>query len=254
MIKPLAGWKANAYVIFDYQGPNAFKFAGIDISVNKLVMGHRDASGWIVDVQIPFQAKADLFYNMLLSVNGLTATLVVNNQATLTYTFAPTVIDGFSYGAQLRLRRLRLGQLPRQHGQRDRPDPAAAVHLRARRGLRRRRRRVRPGLRHVERRRRPLRRDERRLAAGPRPRTTASGPTRTSSSRRRCARARSAGIAFDAYAANDYKFAALDVAGQRVLIGHVDPRRGFVIDASVARALVAGADDGRSRSRSSAAR
>ena len=44
VIKPTAGWKANAYVIFDYQSPTAFKFAGIDISTNKLVMGHRDAT------------------------------------------------------------------------------------------------------------------------------------------------------------------------------------------------------------------
>ncbi len=32
--------------------------------------------------------------------------------------------------------------------------------------------------------------------------------------------------------------------GQRVLLGHVDPRRGFVIDVAVARALVAGAETG----------
>ena len=44
-----AGWKANAYVIFDYQNELDFKFAGIDDSINKLVMGHRDASGWHVD-------------------------------------------------------------------------------------------------------------------------------------------------------------------------------------------------------------
>ena len=42
-IKPTAGWKANSYLIFDYQGKTDFKFAGIDVSTNKLVMGHRDA-------------------------------------------------------------------------------------------------------------------------------------------------------------------------------------------------------------------
>ena len=36
------------------------------------------------------------------------------------------------------------------------------------------------------------------------------------------------GIAFDAYATNDFKFAALDVVGQRVIVGHVDPKRGWV--------------------------
>ena len=44
--KPTGGWKANAYVIFDYFSPTDFKFAGIDVSTNKFVMGHRDATGW----------------------------------------------------------------------------------------------------------------------------------------------------------------------------------------------------------------
>ena len=46
--KPTGGWKANAYLIFDYFSPTDFKFAGIDISTNKLVMGYRDAAGWHV--------------------------------------------------------------------------------------------------------------------------------------------------------------------------------------------------------------
>src|SRR6185436_12839087 len=32
--KPTAGWKSNAYVIFDYQSPTDFKFAGVNISTN----------------------------------------------------------------------------------------------------------------------------------------------------------------------------------------------------------------------------
>jgi hypothetical protein len=44
--KPKAGWKANAYIIFDYQSPEDFKFAGINISNDQIEMGYRDASGW----------------------------------------------------------------------------------------------------------------------------------------------------------------------------------------------------------------
>ena len=46
--KPTGGWKANAYVIFDYFSPTDFKFAGIDIATNKIVIGHRTAQGWVV--------------------------------------------------------------------------------------------------------------------------------------------------------------------------------------------------------------
>jgi hypothetical protein len=48
-----------------------------------------------------------------------------------------------------------------------------------------------------------------------------------------------AGIAFDGYAANDFKFAAIDVVNQKVLIGHVSPKRGWVIDVSVNATLSA---------------
>ena len=72
-----AGWKANAYVIFDYFSPTDFKFAGIDVSLNKLVMGHRDATGWVVDAQapVPGAVKADTFYDLLVAVNGTNVTV-----------------------------------------------------------------------------------------------------------------------------------------------------------------------------------
>jgi hypothetical protein len=98
IIKPTGGWKANAYVIFDYIGKTDFKFAGIDVSTNKLVIGHRNASGWIIDTQTPFQAKAGTAYNMLLAINGTTAYLTVDNKATISKTYAARVVDGYSYG------------------------------------------------------------------------------------------------------------------------------------------------------------
>jgi hypothetical protein len=49
-----------------------------------------------------------------------------------------------------------------------------------------------------------------------------------------------AGLAFDEYAIDDFKFAVLDVAGQRVSLGHVTARGGWVIDTSVAWKLTAG--------------
>ena len=97
--KPTAGFKSNAYLIFDYQGPTDFKYAGINISNDKLEIGYRDASGWHEVVQNNARLKPDQDYNVLLSVNGTTATLVVNNRDVLSYAFAPrTDADGFSYG------------------------------------------------------------------------------------------------------------------------------------------------------------
>ena len=99
-IKPTAGWKANSYIIFDYQSKTDFKFAGIDVASNKLIMGHRNASGWILDEwgAVPGGLKSDQYYNLQLSINGLTATLIVDNRNVFAHTYQARVIDGFTYG------------------------------------------------------------------------------------------------------------------------------------------------------------
>jgi hypothetical protein len=94
--KPTAGWKANAYIIFDYYGPKDFKFAGIDVSLNRFVMGHRNAEGWILDAFTPTQVKPEIFYNLLLAVNGTTATLMLDNKKLFSYVYAPRVVDGYA--------------------------------------------------------------------------------------------------------------------------------------------------------------
>jgi Ca2+-binding RTX toxin-like protein len=98
-IKPTGGWNANSFVIFDYQGKDDFKFAGIDVSINKLVMGHRDASGWHVDEQAVVKGgvKSDKYYNMLVAVNGVNVTLLVDNKQVFTHTYQPRIVDGYAY-------------------------------------------------------------------------------------------------------------------------------------------------------------
>ncbi len=91
-VKPIAGYNANAYLVFDYQSSEDFKFAGINVSTSKLEIGYRDALGWHVVVQAPYTGalRADTDYNVFLSLNGNTAILVVNNRISLTYTFEST--------------------------------------------------------------------------------------------------------------------------------------------------------------------
>ena len=100
LTKPTGGWKANAYVIFDYFTPTDFKFAGVDQSTNKLVMGRRIAAGWIVDVQaaVAGGVKYNTWYSMLVAVNGTTVTVSLDGKAAFTHTFAPRIIDGVAVG------------------------------------------------------------------------------------------------------------------------------------------------------------
>ncbi|MEP7335260.1 MAG: hypothetical protein ABI717_05705, partial [Actinomycetota bacterium] len=96
-VKPTAGWKANSYVIFDYQSPTDFKFAGINVSLDKIQLGHRDQSGWVVDTQASnVRLRADTYYNVLVAVNGLVVTVTVDNQQSFSYAFGPRMIDGIA--------------------------------------------------------------------------------------------------------------------------------------------------------------
>jgi hypothetical protein len=111
--KPTAGWKGNAYVVFDYFSPFDFKFAGLNDSVNKLVMGYRDASGWHITAQaaIPAGVRYDRWYDLTIAVNGTVVTVGLDGQ---TY-FTSRSGRGSSTrpSAQQGPPRLRVRQLPR---------------------------------------------------------------------------------------------------------------------------------------------
>ncbi len=250
MGKATGGWKANSFVIFDYWSPTDFKFAGIDDSINKMVVGHRDASGWWYDAQGPVNGSLSpgTIYQLLVAINGLNVTVSIGKQA-FSYTFAPRVLPngdqvalnkgmiGFgSNNSQSVLDNVSLQVLPptvtldrteyfddgvagdftgdssggwgitqgRYVGTSTVADPVAiSTAVFAAHGF--------DPIDYVE--------VETTL------RTGGLG-----------------GLVFDSYSTSDYKFVALDVPGQRVIVGHVDPRRGWVVEAAYARTLVAGTD------------
>jgi hypothetical protein len=227
MEKPTAGWKANAYLIFDYFSPTDFKFAGLDESVNKLVVGHRDASGWHVDRQgaVPGGVNSGKVYDMLLAVNGTHVTLLIDNKSVFTHIFAPRIIDGEAAG----LNRGMIGVgSDRARGVFDNVKaqilpPEITLDLQA--GARTL---GAPGVSGLDQSVIDLGAD---LQPGSyldieaRLRTDAMG-----------------GVVFDRYADDDFKFVAIDVQGDRLVFGHMDPKRGLQIDQSVVRSLDAGVE------------
>jgi Ca2+-binding RTX toxin-like protein len=99
MEKPTGGWKANAYVIYDYYSTTDFKFAGIDASRDKIQLGHRTAEGWIIDAEIPSQIKPGQYYNVLVAVNGTNVTVRVDGTEYFSHTYEARVdADGWVYG------------------------------------------------------------------------------------------------------------------------------------------------------------
>jgi hypothetical protein len=246
--KPTSGWNANSFVLFDYFSATDFKFAGLDFSTNKIVIGHRTAAGWVYDSQTPFNGslKPGTAYQALVAVNGTAVTVSINSSQSLTFTFAARVLaDGTSVAlnhgfvgfgsnnSRGTLDNLNVQALP----------TATTLHSSDVFGN------GTPA----------------QFATGMKSGTWTSGgglysasadagqtaismaqldkPIASSSLLQVTANLRTTGIggiAFDTYAINDFKFAALDVAGQRVVVGHVDPRGGWVVQTSFAAALVSG--------------
>jgi hypothetical protein len=212
-------------------------------------MGYRDATGWHVIAQTPKQMSYGTYYQMLLSVNGTTTTLTVNGSTAFTYTYGARYIDGVRYAlnkgmvgmgsnnARGSFDNVRVQVLPPQitldsntdltggtgplgpptsgtwtggsggyTGTPQAPAPAALVLVT-----------LPGGVDNLE--------STSWLRLTATLRLTAGGM---------------AGVAFDVYSDRDFKFALLDLAGQRVVLGHHDPRAGYVIDAVFAQALAAG--------------
>jgi hypothetical protein len=244
MEKPTGGWKGNAYVVFDYQGEHDFKFAGIDQSTNKLVMGHRDASGWHVDKTgvVTGGVKAGKWYNLTLAVNGINVTLLVDNKQVFQHTFQPRIVEGYAYGlnwgmvgvgsdnARGSFDNIRVQVLPPQvtfddsddfsgtdtleyfngdtngvwgvSGGRYSVDPGASLGLSL-------------------------------LDLGPdslnhNAYLELSAKVKTGDR---------AGLIFDRYGEDSFKFAAIDADAQKLLIGHYTKKSGWVIDSSVSTTI-----------------
>ena len=159
VIKPIAGWKANAYIIFDYQDPTHFKFAGHrhldqqarDGPPRRHRMGRRRADA------VPGQARQVPQHapHRQRAHGNAGREQLVRVQPHLRAAGSRWLL----VRPELRLHRLRLRQLARQLRQPRGPGAAPGDHVRPGRGLRRRRCPAvqRNAERHVHDRRRRLR-------------------------------------------------------------------------------------------------
>ena len=245
-VKPTGGLKANAYVIFDYQSPTDFKFAGINVSTNKLEIGQNTGSGWQVLATgvVNGSLRADTDYNVLVSINGTAVTMVINNQMSVSHVFAPRVdSDGMSYNinagmvglgsdnGRARIDNVAVQIIP--------PEITFAATDNFEDGLAR----LLGGVvgqwaiaegRFIG---TPLAGQSLALAAN----EIAVGVYSLLRLEAVFSTSGVAGIAFDMYSNSDFKWAAIDASTNRVMIGHYTERGGWVVDAAATRSL--GVDD-----------
>ncbi len=247
--KDRAGYDSNAYVIFDYQSPTDFKFAGIDAKIDKLQIGHRTAEGWIVDVQSPSRLRHDTLYDVLVAINGTAVTLVVDGRDVLSHAFAPRVVDGIAYGFKdgmigigadnsfSTIDRMALQVLPPQltfeHVE-DLTDGASWLlggasgdWSFAADGLVGTPSGAAPALRLVD----------LGMALGLAPDSFHLDQLSVLDLSATIQAGGLAGLMFDHYGPERFKFAAIDPAGDTVMLGHYSPRDGWEIDAQLSTAI-----------------
>ena len=89
------GRLSNAFVIFDYQSPTDFKFAGAYVGSNRWLIGHRTSSLWVENAQYYETINASQDYSLRVAVEGTNhVTLWVNDIAKMSYQFSGDVTDG----------------------------------------------------------------------------------------------------------------------------------------------------------------
>src|SRR6185503_2036413 len=204
------------------------------------------------DNQTPFQAKADTTYNLLIQVNGTNVIVNAGNRS-FSYLFGPRVVEGENQGlnkgllgfgsdqSRGTLDNIRIQVVPPQitlDTTEDFTDGAANLMTATSAGTPKGTWAVTPA-------------DGRYTGTPAAGSTTAIvgidlGATLQADSyvefTAQVKTPQTAGLVFDQYALNDYKFVAIDIPGQRVLVGHVDPTRGTVIEQTIAKVLSATTD------------
>lgn len=95
-------YNSNAFILFDYHSPTDFKFAGAYVGGGKWAIGHRDATGWIIDAYVTTSLSALTDYNLRLVLDATgRATLFANGVERVNFLFGGSITDGeIGFGTQ----------------------------------------------------------------------------------------------------------------------------------------------------------
>jgi hypothetical protein len=92
--KAMKGLKSNAFVVFDYVSDGDYKFAGVDVSRNKVQIGYRVGDDWIIVAEVNANLKPDTPYDLNVLIIGNTITISVDGVEMASYVFDESLLDG----------------------------------------------------------------------------------------------------------------------------------------------------------------
>ena len=205
------------------------------MSTDKIEIGHRSNEGWVIDQQANMQLKANKNYNLKVALNGTTVTLVVDGQQSVSASYAPRIIDDFSFGlnnglvgvgvenSSTRFDNVTVQQLPPEITHEvnlDFTNPSSEA-LVAQSGNWALSNGQFVGMGNAL--------DETALATT----SLAVAPLSVLELESTLAVESSGGLLFDIYATDEFKFVGLDSVTNQVSIGHFTERTGWVVDSFV---------------------
>jgi hypothetical protein len=93
---PVSGsFYSNAYLIFDYQSPTDFKFAGASVGSGKWVIGHRSGTKWTTVASVAGSISSSTDYDIEIVIrDDSQVTLYVNGAPQTNYMFTGSLTDG----------------------------------------------------------------------------------------------------------------------------------------------------------------
>ena len=95
------GGLANGYLIFNYISATNFDYAGVNATTGNIELGTYNGTTWTVEASAAAKISAGTTYNLLLAINGNSATLTVSTSKTSTSisnTYPWNVVDGTNLG------------------------------------------------------------------------------------------------------------------------------------------------------------
>ena len=80
--------------VFDYYGPNDFKFVAVSVETDELLIGHYSRKGRVVDASVPVSLASDNNYDLAVTIKGTTVSASLGNQAIVGHVFNAVSVDG----------------------------------------------------------------------------------------------------------------------------------------------------------------
>jgi len=88
------GYLSNAVIIFDYQSPSDFKYAGAFVGADELRIGHVDNGSWVHDGKTSYPLYPATDYDIEVRLQDNVAKLVIGGEVKVIWDFGESIIDG----------------------------------------------------------------------------------------------------------------------------------------------------------------